>query len=405
MDARQTTQTLEATGRAARLRRWAGRPAFLIAALVLGLGLMFGAPLLLTGFHAAPASPDSAAVSPGAAGAPAARAMDEQAVGTEDGSGSSVSGSKQGAGVSEESGHPEEEGPEPPTLVLIVARVIERGHRGSHPAELHEGLSPPLSPYPHEPEDFTSPAARLLVTFQAPIYSLIVIIILTSLFVAATRKLEMIPGPLQNLVEIAVEWVDGFVKGILGPQGARFVPFLGTLFLYIYFQNIFGLIPLMYTPTSVLDTTLAMAICVFLYVQWVGITSNGIVGYLKHLAGDPQDVIGWSLAPLMLPLHVVGELAKPVSLSLRLFGNMMGEETLLAIFMGLGVSILAFTHTPVGIPLHVPFIFLALITTLVQALVFFLLSTIYFALVLPHEEHGHEEAEHTGGLRHQVGGH
>jgi F-type H+-transporting ATPase subunit a len=93
----------------------------------------------------------------------------------------------------------------------------------------------------------------------------------------------------------------------------------------------------------------------------------------------------------MLPLHLVGELAKPLSLSLRLFGNMMGEETLLAVFMGLGVTVLAFMHLPVGFPFHVPFVFLGLLTTLIQALVFTLLSTIYFALVLPHHA---EEGAH-----------
>jgi F-type H+-transporting ATPase subunit a len=91
----------------------------------------------------------------------------------------------------------------------------------------------------------------------------------------------------------------------------------------------------------------------------------------------------------MLPLHLVGELAKPLSLSFRLFGNMLGEETLLAVFMGIGVTILAFTHLPVGVPLHVPFIFLALLTTFIQALVFTVLSTIYFSMVLPHPKEGH----------------
>jgi F-type H+-transporting ATPase subunit a len=216
--------------------------------------------------------------------------------------------------------------------------------------------------------------------------------------------MTLMPGKLQNLVEMVIEGLDGFIKGVLGPEGGRYVPFLGTLFLYIYFQNVFGLVPMMFTPTSVLSTTAALAICVFLYVQFEGIRSNGIGGYLRHMAGDPKDPVAWAMAPLMFPLHVVGELAKPVSLSLRLFGNMMGEETLIAVFLGLGVSVLAFTHLPVGLPLHLPFMFLALLTTLIQATVFTLLSTIYFALVLPHHEHEHEEA-HGGEVGHPAGGH
>jgi len=89
---------------------------------------------------------------------------------------------------------------------------------------------------------------------------------------------------------------------------------------------------------------------------------------------------------------VIGELARPLSLSLRLFGNMMGEETLIAVFIGLGITVLSFTHLPIGVPLQVPFMFLALLTTLIQALVFTLLSTIYFALVLPHSHQ--EEGAH-----------
>jgi F-type H+-transporting ATPase subunit a len=92
----------------------------------------------------------------------------------------------------------------------------------------------------------------------------------------------------------------------------------------------------------------------------------------------------------MFPIHIVEELAKPLSLSLRLFGNITGEDVLLYIFVGLGISIIGFLHLPIGIPLQIPFIFLAILTSFIQALVFALLSTIYFALMFPHEE----EEEH-----------
>ncbi len=366
-----------------RWRRIAARPAFLVTALVLGIGLMFGAPLLAQHDEPGSANPDAHATQtePGAVAEPHGdRPLTEgEVLGSE---GVEEPGAHGTAG--EEAEEAEEGTIHPPTLVGIVAAAFE-GHQV------------------HDWHAAKNPVARVLMRFLPAIYSLFVIIILCTICIAGARRMEMIPGPLQNLVEMGLEGLDNFVAGILGPEGRRFIPFLGTLFLYIYFQNIFGLIPLMFTPTSVLDTTLAMAICVFLYVQWVGLQMNGITGYLKHLAGDPKDAIGWALSPLMLPLHVVGELAKPVSLSLRLFGNMMGEETLLAVFIGLGISVMAGLHVPVGIPFHVPFIFLALITTLVQALVFFLLATIYFALVLPHEEH--EEGEHPGEMKHQVGGH
>ena len=97
----------------------------------------------------------------------------------------------------------------------------------------------------------------------------------------------------------------------------------------------------------------------------------------------------WVLSPLMFVIHIIGELAKPLSLSLRLFGNITGEDILIFIFVGLGVGMLSFSHLPIGVPLQVPFYFLALLTGFIQALVFMLLSTIYFAMMLPHDEEEH----------------
>src|SRR6185503_7925568 len=121
-------------------------------------------------------------------------------------------------------------------------------------------------------------------------------------------------------------------------------------------------------------------------------------GYMDHLMGSPRSLIGWLLVPLMLPIHVMGELAKPISLSCRLFGNIFGEDMLLVAFVTLGITTVSFAHSPIGLPLQLPFMFLALLTSTLQALVFTVLSTIYFLLMLPHhEEHGaeheHEEEE------------
>ena len=149
--------------------------------------------------------------------------------------------------------------------------------------------------------------------------------------------------------------------------------------------------------SSALNTTAALAVCVFLYVQWTGLRRLGPVKYVKHLAGDPQDVVGWCMVPLMLPLHIISELAKPVSLALRLFGNILGEDVLIGVFAGLGIAVLAFVHSPVGVPLHLPFVLLALLMSTVQALVFTLLSTIYIMQVLPHEE-AEPEQEANGAL-------
>jgi F-type H+-transporting ATPase subunit a len=236
--------------------------------------------------------------------------------------------------------------------------------------------------------------AHVLHRFEPVIFSLFVALLLSLVAFLATRKRQLIPGPLQNVVETVVELLYDFVVGILGPHhGPRYVPYLGTLFVYILAMNLFGLIPFMDSPTSSLNVTVGLALCTFLYVQYTGIRELGALGYVDHMAGSPRSVISWCMVPIMLPVHLIGELAKPVSLSCRLFGNVFGEDMLLVAFTSLGVATLSFMHSPVGIPWQFPFLVLALLFSTIQALVFTVLSTIYLLLMLPHE-HTREEAVH-----------
>lgn len=215
---------------------------------------------------------------------------------------------------------------------------------------------------------------------------------LSVLAYVSSRKKAQVPSGAQNLMEAVVEGLNNFFAGILGREAARrYTPFLGTLFLYIWCMNLLGLIPGLMSPTGGVkggyNITASLAICVFLYVQYTGIRRLGLGGYLFHFAGSPQTGIQWVLVPLNLPIHILGEFAKPLSLSLRLFGNITGEDVLIAAFAGLGIAALAFMDLPIGLPLHLPFMFLAMLTGTIQALVFTLLSTIYFSMMLPHEEH------------------
>jgi len=147
-----------------------------------------------------------------------------------------------------------------------------------------------------------------------------------------------------------------------------------------------GMVPFFKSSTSAINTTAALAITVFLYVQYTAFRKLGPWGYLHHLMGSPKDVVTWVLAPLNLVIHLIGELAKPTSLALRLFGNVTGEDILIAAFVSLGIMFMGMFGSPIGFPFHVPFIFLALLTSTIQALVFAMLSTIYFSLVMPHED-------------------
>ncbi len=188
-----------------------------------------------------------------------------------------------------------------------------------------------------------------------------------------------------------MEWLDGFCHGVLGSESRRYLPFLGSLFLYILAMNFAGLVPGLKSPTSSIVTTGSLAFCVFVFVQYTGFRRLGLRGFLDHLAGEPRDPAGWVLAPLMVLLHVVGEIVKPVSLALRLFGNITGEDILLGVFLMLGALVVSVIHLPVGIPFHLPFMLLSVIFSVVQALVFTLLSTIYIFMMLPHESH---ESQH-----------
>lgn len=233
---------------------------------------------------------------------------------------------------------------------------------------------------------------RFLHHWENVIFSLFAAFLLISVSFLATRKKSLVPAPLQNVVELAVESLDNLVTGIIGPKGRAHTPFIGTLFFFILIQNFMGLVPGLKAPTSSLNTTVALAVCVFFYVQWTGIRENGILGYLDHLMGSPRDVVGWIMVPLFLPLHIMEEFIKPVSLSFRLFGNILGEDALIGAVVVLSLATVSFMKSPVGLPLQFPFMLLSVLLGTIQALVFSLLSTIYISLMLPHHEY---EAEHA----------
>jgi F-type H+-transporting ATPase subunit a len=220
---------------------------------------------------------------------------------------------------------------------------------------------------------------------------LVLITVLMSLFIFGTLGLRsLMPGKMQAFLEMIVEGFYNFVGGLLGESGRKFTPFIGTLFVFIWVNNMFGLLPLLTGATSQIQTTGTLAVIVFFYVHYNGIRESGVWRWFHHLLGSPQDRTGWVLAPFLLVLHVIGELAKPLSLALRLFGNITGEHILSGVFLILGIMLMGavWPHPWVGVPLHLPFLFLSLLVGTIQAVVFTLLSTIYLMLLLPHEEHG-----------------
>ncbi len=269
------------------------------------------------------------------------------------------------------------------SFLLVATETVEHGDTAAHAAAA-EHSGPPKLPSLVELLFGRESVAEHWVNV---IYAFAVGTILSLIALRVYAKRQMIPGKFQNAVEMCVEGMYNFIESILGKDAKKYVPYLGSLFFYILLMNWIGMIPLGHSPSTSLNITASLALLTFLYVQWTGISRLGLGGYLHHLAGSPQDVIGWCMVPLLFPLHIIGELAKPFSLALRLFGNITGEDTLVAVFVGLGIALLAFS--PVGVPLQLPFYFLGLLLSTIQALVFTLLSTIYILLMLPHEEHAH----------------
>lgn len=233
------------------------------------------------------------------------------------------------------------------------------------------------------------PWAQFLHKWENVIFSILVAVLISIIAYLGARKKSLIPSGLQNLLELAVEQFRKLVLGILGSQGEKYIPLLGTLFIYILVMNLFGLVPLMKSPSSNLNITAALAICVFCLVQYLNIRNMGFFGFVYHLAGSPKDVIGWVLSPFMLALELISQLSRPITLALRLFGNVLGEDILIGAFALLGILMIANYHSPIGLPLQIPFMFLAILTSTMQALVFTLLSTVYILLSTPHSEDKH----------------
>lgn len=225
-----------------------------------------------------------------------------------------------------------------------------------------------------------SSLASFAYYWQDVFYSLLVATLVSFFFILALRKKALVPTGIQNFVEFVGEKFISVIITILGPDGKKYVPFLGTLFIYILTMNLFGLIPLMKSPSSNFNITIALAICVFCYVQYLNVKHMGFGGFLYHLAGSPKDTIGWLIAPLMFPIELITQISRPITLALRLFGNILGEKILVSFFAMVGVTLLYF------LPIHTPFMFLGILTGIMQAAVFTLLSTIYILLSVPHHE-------------------
>ena len=235
-------------------------------------------------------------------------------------------------------------------------------------------------------------------------YTWLAMLILVGLAYAGSRNLQLVPRGVQNFLEVVLEQFIGMIDDVMGPQGRRYLPLIATLGLFILAGNLLSLVPGMAGPTSNLNTTAACALVVFFAYHWIGVKTQGAGTYAKHFMGPVP-----ALAPLMIPIEIISHLARPLSLSLRLFGNMTGGHILLAIIfflMGLdGLIGWALSGTASGavvggiggiimVAFTVGFLYpLKLLVSFLQAFIFVMLTMLYIAGAIEHTEHGEHHAE------------
>ena len=233
-------------------------------------------------------------------------------------------------------------------------------------------------------------------------YTWIVMIILAGLAFVSSRRMDLVPRGTQNFLEVVLEQFQALIDDVIGPEGRPYLPLIATLGLFILTGNLLSLIPGVAGPTANLNTTAACAIIVFVSYHAIGIRRQGFVNYFKHFMG-PVPL----LAPLMIPIETISHLARPLSLSLRLFGNMTGGHILLAIIfflMGLdGLIGWALSGSTAGaivggvgglimVVFTVGFLYpLKILVSVLQAFIFVMLTMLYIAGATEGAEHHHAE--------------
>ena len=203
-------------------------------------------------------------------------------------------------------------------------------------------------------------------------WMIVAVIAATGVFVVGMRQRALVPGKLQSVAELGYEFIAGMVRDNVGDAGKKYFPFIFTLFIFILFANVLGMVPYSFTPTSHIVVTFAMALFVFLGVTFIGFAKHGLHFFSFFV---PKGV-PFVLVPLLVFIEVISYLIRPVSLSVRLFANMLAGHTMLKVFGGFVVAMgllggwapLAFIVALTGLELLIAFL---------QAYVFAILTCLY----------------------------
>jgi F-type H+-transporting ATPase subunit a len=195
------------------------------------------------------------------------------------------------------------------------------------------------------------------------VMALLVTLVIILFFKLTVKNLSMFPNKMQNFLEILYKAFLSLIDDVIGTEGRKFLPALATLGIFIASANLIGLLPELGSPTANLNVTVGCALFIFIYYHYQGVRKHGFLGYLKTFAGP-----AWWLAWLFFPIEIISHFSRPLSLSMRLFGNIFGEDLVIIIIASL---------IPFIAPL--PMMAFAIFTSLLQAFIFVILSAIYLS--------------------------
>jgi F-type H+-transporting ATPase subunit a len=230
-----------------------------------------------------------------------------------------------------------------------------------------------------------SPLAQFLITRLIPLHlggydisytnaallMTIAVALITLLLVATTGRGALVPGRLQSLAELSYEFVAGMVRDTIGGEGERYFPLVFSIFMFILFANLLGLVPYSYTVTSQVVVTFALAIFVVGLATLIGLWRHRL-HFFSFFFPPGAPVL---LAPILIPVEIVSYLSRPVSLSLRLFANMMAGHTMMAVFAGFVVAMGFFGFLPIAA--NAALYALEIVIAVLQAYVFAILTCLY----------------------------
>ncbi|MGH9943173.1 MAG: F0F1 ATP synthase subunit A [Pyrinomonadaceae bacterium] len=227
--------------------------------------------------------------------------------------------------------------------------------------------------------------AENAVPWYTVMFILACIISVTLIWILKGRLSEDEPGGGQQTLEVAVLQIRSMLADVVGEHGLKYFPVVMTFAVLILVSNLMGLLPGLMSPTAATSVTFALGISSFVYYNYIGVKENGLFGHLKHFAGPI-----WWIAPLLFLIEIIGNLVRPMSLGIRLFGNLYADEQVAATIAGLAPPYTQFFVPVVLMPL-------GLFVAFIQTFVFTLLSMVYLSEVShpPHEEHAGHGHDHT----------